>query len=607
VIAVAIAALLAYAATIAYDFVWDDLILIRDRLHMYTAANLKRLIFSDLFSHGEWGESSFFRPLVVLSFFAELTVWGMRPAGFHLTNVVAHALVSVAVVRLAVRVGVAEIGALAAGLVFALHPVHTESVAFVSGRTDVFATMFALGALLAYARWRERGGGAALVFSLAAFALALLSKEVAVVVPLLLLLYDAVIARDGWTARVPLRYVPYAVVLVAYAGLRHAAVGVPTAGAPAVGGMVWADGATRILTTLKLAAWNAWLAVLPLPTNLSYEVRAEAWPPDASWWLAMAALLALLGATVFALRRWPSVGLGLAWWWIALIPVLGASVLPGPKPLLADRFLYLPTVGTSLAIGALAARWLGEATAGRLLPRTTSVPTAAMVALLLGYGVLTMSRNEDWRDEMRVAYRTVETSPDAVLPRLNLAINQLLLGQVAEARANLQRAVRRAPDHPVILVTLGFTETLIGDADRGLALARRASGLAPDNPLVLGYLAEVYGRRGELASAADTLEHSLRINPDQVRATMTLALVQHWLGRNDAALASVDRGVALNARTRQNDLLVDKVTAEVCRVRQPVRARAAWDRYIAGLRRLPRSGQIDAEIANAERQRGLLP
>src|SRR5205814_1877512 len=89
---------------------------------------------------GARGESSFFRPLIALSFFLDVKLWGLTPAGFHLTNVLAHVLVSLGVLRLAARVTGSEVGALSAGLLFAIHPAHSESVAFISGRTDVFVT-----------------------------------------------------------------------------------------------------------------------------------------------------------------------------------------------------------------------------------------------------------------------------------------------------------------------------------------------------------------------------------------------------------------------------------------------------------------------------------
>jgi len=589
-LAVAMAAALVYAPTLGYDLVWDDLILIRDRLHLYTLANLGPLLFSDLFSGGEWGESSFFRPFVVLTYFLDLKLWGLNPAGFHLTNVVAHALTAAAVVRLAARVTGSRAASVVAGLVFALHPVHTETVAFVSCRTDLFATLFTVLAVLAYARWRESGAARDGIASVAAFALAVASKEVAVVVPALLLLYDACVLRDlrasaSWRGAMR-RMTPYVAVVVAYVVLRRLALStfVMAPAAP------WADPVTRVLTTLKMAAWYVWLAIVPLPTNLSYEVALDTLVPGARWWLAMAALALLAALSAVAMARWPATGFAAAWFWVSLVPMLGASLLPTRKPLLSDHFMYLPMVGVALLWAA--------GTAGLARKRSGMI---ALALVLSAYAGLTLWRSEDWRDEYRLTARAVETSPDAVQPRLNLAINQLQLGQVAAARANLEVAAKRAPDDAVILAALGLADAALGDRERGLARARRAETLGGSNTIVLNYVAEVYGQTGDLGRAADVLERSLRLRPEQVSATMTLATVRSLMGQYDLALAAAERGAALNERTHQHDLLIDKVTAQITSSRDPSRARQSWQRYITGLRKLPRSPQVEAEISAAER------
>jgi tetratricopeptide (TPR) repeat protein len=594
-LAVALAAALVYVPTLWYDFVWDDLILIRDRLHLYTLSNLPRLLFSDLFSGGEWGDSSFFRPLVVLSYFIDLKVWGLTPMGFHLTNVVAHALTAAGVAMLAARLTGSRAASAVAGLLFAVHPVHTETVAFVSSRTDLFATLFTVAAVLAYGRWRDSGATGAGVLSVSAFALAIASKEVAIVVPALLLLHDALARRDprttgSWRAALP-RMAPYAAVLVVYLALRRLALSTFVM-APVT---PWADAVTRVLTSLKMAAWYVWLAIVPLPTNLSYEIARDTMIPGARWWLCMAVLAVIAALSLVAVRRRPTAAFAIAWFWLGLIPVLGASVLPTRKPLMSDHFMYLPMVGMALLWAEGASLALRATRAAR---RIAAVATAVV---LVAYAGLTLWRSDDWRDEYRLTARAVETSPEAVQPRLNLAMNQLQLGQVAAARANLQFAAQRVPDDAVVLSALALAETALGAPDQGRARAERAMALAPSNTIVLNYAAEVYGQLGDFGKTAEILERSLAIRPDQISATMTLATVRSLLGHYEAAIAAADRGAELNRRTHQHDLLIDKVTAQITMEKDPARSKAAWTRYIEGLRRLPRTPQVEAEAAAAER------
>ena len=154
---VALVALAAYAATLGYELVWDDTLLIQQswRLHHWHA--LPSLLASHFWS--EVGEvSHYYRPLITLSFFLDMQIWGLQPLGFHLTNVLAHAAVTLAVLAVARRALGGAPAATICALAFALHPLHTESVSFVSGRTDVIATFFFLLALLAYDRGREHDG-----------------------------------------------------------------------------------------------------------------------------------------------------------------------------------------------------------------------------------------------------------------------------------------------------------------------------------------------------------------------------------------------------------------------------------------------------------------
>jgi tetratricopeptide (TPR) repeat protein len=354
-----------------------------------------------------------------------------------------------------------------------------------------------------------------------------------------------------------------------------------------------------------MAAWYVRLAILPYPTNLSYEVTPERFPPGVVWCAAAVILALTLGATLVAMRRWPVIGFGAGWFWIALVPMLGASVLPTRKPLMADNFLYLSMAGFAVIVGAVAPRLLG---AGEIA-RGTRVRLRTAIALgivVVGYGAFTLWRSADWRDEYRLTLRSVEGSPTAAHPRVNLALNQLQQGDVAGARANLALAATRVPDDAVIAAALGFAKIYLGDREGGLRHTRRAQELAPDNPVALSYVAESYVRLGDLPRAAETLQRSLRLKPDQVPATMTLATVQHLLARDDDALVTLERGIALNGRTHQHDLLIHKVTAQLTAKRDPARARISWERYVASLSALAPTPQVAAEIAAAQHELDLL-
>jgi Tfp pilus assembly protein PilF len=597
---VVLVAVAAYAATLGYDLVWDDTLLIQQSWRLHHWNELPSLLTSHFWA--EVGEAShYYRPLITLTFFLDMQVWGLHPFGFHLTNVLAHLAVTLAVLAVARRTLGGELAAVVCALVFALHPLHTESVSFVSGRTDVIATLFFLLAVLAYDRGRDREGRGLSVWSLGAYFLALLAKEVAITLPVVLILWDFLVRGDlrdrGAIRRAAARYAAYGAVAGLYLGLRMFALG----GLADPSAEAWGSLLTRALTTVKIAASNAWITIVPYPGSPYHAIVPETVPPGLTWWLAAAGLVAAFGATAWAVRRAPAAGLGALWFWITLAPSIAMNLLPLPSMIVAERFLYLPTVGSSLVLGWTASRLLGPVAWGRATQVHPGL-SIGLAAVLLAYGILTLSRNEDWRDEYRLYSRMVETSPGAAMPHINLAFAQLPRGEVGPARQHLREAVRLAPGNPKAHAGLGLTETILGDREGGLRHGLEARALAPGNADVLASLGALYLHRGEPAPALPELTESLRIKPNQVHAALNRALALAWLGQSEAAEAQLERALAL-VRLMSPDLpLADRITAEVMAGRDSARARVAWERYVA---RLQAAGQLNPALA-AELDRAAL-
>jgi len=598
---VALAAVLGYAATLSYDFVWDDTLLIQRSWHLHQWRSLPLILGSHFWAEVQEA-SHYYRPLVMLSFFLDVQLWGLNPAGFHLTNLLAHLAASLAVLALGRRLTGSQWPGGIAGIAFALHPLHTESVAFVSGRSDVLATLFLLWALLGYATWRETGGLWRYTLSLASFFLALSAKEVAVTLPAILLLYDWAARGDlgslravGRAAR---RCAPYLGVIAAYGGIRLAALGrmVDTDTA------VWGGLGTRILTTLDIVASYARLTVIPYPANAYPLIVPVTFPGSPGFWAGMALLAAALGLTAWAACRSRALGFGALWFWISLVPFAGVNLLPLSTAIMAERFLYLPSVGFCLVLGVLFWRLLGSkdlSASGQLRP----APALALAGTVVIYALLTLWRNEDWKDDYRLYSRMVETSPETALPRVNLAFTLLPRGEIVEADLHLQKAVALMPQNPRAQVGLGLTRTLLGLKEQGLEHALKAYADAPRSPHILATLGAVYLYREEPARAITPLEDSLRLNPYQTHASLNLALALFRLGRQAEAEVVLARATELARLMSPGLPLVDRVTAEVLAGREPSRARAAWERYIARLRAMGDVARTQqADLAYAERQ-----
>ena len=602
---VVLAALLAYAATLRYEFVWDDTLLIDRSYELHQWRALPRLLTSHFWA--EVGESSYYyRPLTTLTFFVDTQLWGRRPLGFHLTNLLLHAGASLAVAALARRLtGSAAAGALG-GLLFALHPIHTESVAFISGRTDVLATLGVVLAVLGYARWRDAGGTLAVLGSLAACLLGLLAKEVAVVVPALLAAYDWATGRAPATrrevARALARYALYAIPIGVYGLVRWLALGRMVDADAAAWGPFW----VRALTALDLVGMYVRVALVPFPDNPYPLIAPTASLPSLVWWAGAASLGAALGLTAIAMRRDRGVAFGALWFWIALVPSTAVNLLPLAAVIMGERFLYLPTVGLCVLAGLLLARALGslERLGSGQLP---AVPALATTALVVAGLLLTMVRNEHWKDNDSLFTRMIETSPHAPLPHINLAFTQLPRGEIHAANAHLRRAAELNPREARALVGVGLTEVALGRREQSLEPTRRAIELSPGNPHVLATAGAVFLYRAEPAEAERWLRRSLALHPHQVHPALNLALALHMQQRPAEAKVQLEQARDL-ARLLAPELpFVERVTAEVYTASDPLRAVAAWEQYIAKLRAIQHGAHLqEADIAHAERQLALL-
>jgi tetratricopeptide (TPR) repeat protein len=413
-------------------------------------------------------------------------------------------------------VGAAHGAALAGALLFALHPVGSEVVLYVSGRTDLLATAFALGALLLHARavrWRDaptlRG---ARVAAAIAFALSLGCKESVVALPLALAAGDWMLGpeRSRSAARVVRGAVPYALVLAAYAGWRA------RLGGEGLALAVPEDAPAQLAASLAAVASYARLLVLPIGLHLERFVAAEpAWRPAAG-------LLVLAFALAAAWRGRPAIRFWMIWAACAYLPTSNLlPVYPGLPPgtvFAPEHFLYLPSTGLCVAF-ALAA-------APRLRPRLAA---AALAALLLAFGAILHARARDWRDEETLYSQTLAWNPASARVRLNLGNLHLARGDAARAAAEFAAGLAHHPDDPDLLTNAGIAWMSLGQAASAERALRRAVELDSDDAQAWANLGALLGTTRRFDEARRAYSAALARDPDNrdaragMRALETLA------------------------------------------------------------------------------------
>jgi tetratricopeptide (TPR) repeat protein len=528
--------LLAYGPALRDGFVWNDPDYVT-RPELRSAQGLARIWF-------QVGATEQYYPALHSAFWVEHRLWGDAPLGYHLANVLLHAAAAVLLTVLLRRLAVP--GAALAGLLFAVHPVMAESVAWVSEQKNTLSTVLYLLAAIAYFKWRYKEGGGAAPYwlGLAAFVAALLSKSVTATLPAALLVVawwreGRLSWRRDWVPLLPW------LGLAAAAGLFTAWVERTYIGAE--GGAFALGFAPRILIAGR-AVWF-YLAKLVWPARLMFIYPRWQVDPGAAWpyLFPLAALAAL--AALWLLRSWSRAPLAAALLFVgSLFPVLGfLNVYAFVFSFVADHFQYLASLGVLALAGAVLALLLAR------------VP--AWLAWLACAGLLGSLARETrqlcgrYRD-LPTFYRAIlADNPHSWLAHANLGNLLREDGRNAEAIPHYVAALREQPDAPQIENNLGLALAATGRNAEAIAHFRAALRLRPSYAQVhsnLGTALRVAGRNEE---AIAEYEAALRFKPDYAEDEYNLGLVLRAAGRTQEAIARFQ--AALRHRPEFPEALAD--------------------------------------------------
>jgi hypothetical protein len=542
VVLVAIVAALVYANSLGHGFVVDDLHQVVENPRITSLTNVPAM-----FSEGVWDfegrQSSYYRPGMYVLYAFVHSVFGLSATAFHAANVLLHVVCSVLVLLLAGRF--VEGGpALVAALLFAVHPIHTEPVNWVAGAADLGAAMFALAAVVFHA---GRAGESRLSKGLAgaAFFLAMLFKETAVVLPMVLLIHDLLFRPSGDSRIWAGRAMPYASALAVYLALRIPALGgaAPVDAVEGLGPLAWAGSASALF----LAYVSKTIAPFHLGFWIPFDPPAGIRDPRVIGGLVVAALLVWVAWTLR--RRAPQVTFAIVLFIVPLVPALYLRGLnQGITAAFAERYLYLPTAGAVLA-AAVAFQ--------AIHPRRLAVLVAAAIVVL--FGLLTWMRNPVWRDSLSLWADAANQYPDNAIARQNHGFALLHAKRVQEGRSELRAAVeldRKIVDRDLAkgahYVSMGLWKkaaiTLqgvlamdprsaeahfhLGAAYEGLGWGaaaeeayRAAGALDPTNPAPWNNLGVMHARAGRMREAAMAFEAALARAPSdpEIRSNLEKA------------------------------------------------------------------------------------
>jgi len=531
-----------YSPSLQNDFVWDDVEVITKGNVSFDLSTIYSSIVPEVTDNKA---PRYYRPVLYASLVADQGLWGVSPFGYHLTNIIVNSLAVVAFYFMALLIleefGIAatDWAAFLSSLLFILHPIHVESVSWIAGRTDVLCGLFIFLAftfhILSYrSLWFLSLTGLG-------FILSLLSKEVAVIFPVLVLMYDLIDRKLLERANI-IRYAVYIIILALYLYLRgRAFVNLPEMAVSDIAdeGMRRADqisghiertpdyiGIFKVL----LASYLTYLNKLILPAGLNAFITSV--PVNIAYIVSSVVFLAALCvlSLISAIKRENVTAFSIMWILIALGPSALVAVFSIASTPLAERYLYIPSAGFCL----LAGYWITEAAAR---PRFRWPALGFALVLLVWYGSTNYMRQRVWRNDLALWRDTSLKSPYHPIPRANYGLALSNAGDTEKAVRELKIALSpEMHDTPrgkaVTANNLGIVYLETGEYPEAEKWFMRALEYDPGYGRTYYHLGLIYYIKGELTGKID--------NYEKAESYLRRALGRHYhYGRANLILAKI--------------------------------------------------------------------
>ncbi len=536
-----------YGNTISNQFVFDDIPLIVENSAIKSLKNIPEIIG---FKNG----TPLYRPVRFLSYLIDYSFSGLNPKSYHISNILYHAATAfVLFCLLKLLTGSAAV-AVTGALLFTVHPVHTDSVAYISGRRDILCTLFYLSGFYCFILFRQKEKKLYMVLTSILFAAALGSKEMAVTLPAVCLLYDFICVYGRFSGKVfrkelLTRLKPYVVLSLMGALYLYYKIILHY---PSLRTQYYGGSAESNFSTVFRILWRyIKLTLFPVVLHADYSYNAFSvsstfFEPGVIGSASVVILLIFSG--ILSLRREKLVFFGIIWFFVTLLPV--CHIFPHHE-ILAEHYLYLPSVGFIIALSPLwkhvfswdkpeaqrhkgteaqrhrgteVQRYKGTEEAQRHRctkgqgDRGTGAKwnkafIAVIISILFLFSVRTIVRNRDWKDGMTLWASVLETTPECARAHDNLGSEFFRIKDFKKALYHYRQAVNIRPGHGIFHNNLGMALGATGDIDQAEAEFKKAIALNSGLAAAYNNLGIVYYKKKKYTKAAWFFWKSARMKP----------------------------------------------------------------------------------------------
>lgn len=511
----------AYGNVLRGEFVYDDEFFILENPAIKNLRNIGSF-FTSKYALSDTGHF-IYRPLRTLSYAIDYYFWGLNPFGYHLWNLLLHIMNGVLLYIFLDSLFRKKSAAVISAAIFAVHPVQTDAVSWISSRGDIMYAFFFLLSILLYMGAAERIRGLSInkesskralySASVAAYGLSLISKEAAITLPLAIILIDKFAAgpspqnpfafKLGGLAR---RYGLFLVISLIYMAIRTSVLGI-TAQRGYWGGSFY----YTALTMAKAYAYYIKLLLFPADLRLIYEVPVSTSLSEPTVLVSLLILAAFIAAIYF----YPFLGL---WFFVNLLPV--SNILP-IYAIMREHFLYLPSIAFFSAIGLI---YCKVSQIGRGSLKLSHLPAAVIIFLILVfYGTITHHRNNTWRSGFTLWTDTMRKAPRSPTAHNNLGNIFRDLKNVDKSISEYITTLHLAPANARARHNLALAYQTLGFAEKSLAFYTDASNTMPGLYQARANAGNIYRERGLRDKALFEFLHAFIIKGDVPKNLLNLA------------------------------------------------------------------------------------
>ena len=519
----------------SFEFIaLDDPVYVSDNRHVQgglTAQNVEWSLFG--FHDGNW------IPLTWLSLMLDTTLFGVRPGAYHLMNVALHAANAVLLFVFLLRATGYQFRSACVAALFALHPLHVESVAWVTERKDVLSTLFGLLSLLTYVGYSKSRSRLDFGVCFVCFVASLLAKQTLVTLPFVFLLLDywplGRFADRSARTRAVLEKVPFLAGSVAFSVVAVIA----QKSGHTVASLNSLPLLARCMNAVTVYATYLWQTFFPFHLAVYYP------HPGANivWGTvgACAALLIAVSAiTVVRARQNPYLFVGWAWYLGTLVPMIGIVQVGNQQ--MADRYTYFPLIGLFVALV-----WLVSDLATRPLLHKWALPTAAAVCLV-AIGSAAFIQIGYWRNSITLFRHAVESAPNNPLATSALGFALMSQGQAADGISLLESAVRMAPEDPQTQYNVAVGLQSVGRLKEAAEHYQAVLALNPNDAEAHTNLGVLFAMQQRYPEAKEQFLEAVAINPEHVQAYVNLGTLCIDTRDYAEAITYSQRALALDPR-----------------------------------------------------------